>query len=648
MMRFAGCLLLASCSAFVLSALGQQPQSAQVTPAETLHANTQLVIVDVVVEDANGRPVHGLKPENFVLTEQKKPQTVRYFEEHNPGVHKPALPMPPMPPGVFTDYTPVAPDSTLNILLLDALNTPMADQMFVQKQLADFVKHEKPGTRIAIFGLANRLIMLQGFTSDPAVLQAVVEHKLIARASTLLDDPVGTGAPQSLSDAMQEMAPAGVGSNFVAETLASMQQFEAEQQAIQTRMRSQDTLDAFNTLAHYLSNFPGRKNLLWFSGSFPLQIAPDPTLNDPFAVEADVNDEFRETMNLLTKAQTAIYPIDGRGLMPPPVYNASNSGNSYARSHSSFSNDLAKFEQSQAQEHATMEEMANDTGGHAFYNTNGLADAAAKAIDSGSNYYTLAYDPSDHNWNGAFRNINVRLSGALAAQGYKLSYRRGYFADDPQKAAKTPKNGEMLTKGAPGPPAAAAPADHAAEAYSRAAVSRGAPEPTDILFKVRVVPLNGKNEDTLARDNDADPNGRMKAPYRTFAVDYVALPSDFNMTLQNDGRRTGTIEFSTRVYDADGNLLDLIAKQVKLNLPPDVYKRFMATPVRFQLMVSAPVKQESFLRLLIRDVPSNRYGVVEIPTAAVGHLPPLEAQNAAAGSAMAPAAAAPAQPTGKQ
>jgi hypothetical protein len=139
----------------------------------------------------------------------------------------------------------------------------------------------------------------------------------------------------------------------------------------------------------------------------------------------------------------------------------------------------------------------------------------------------------------------------------------------------------------------------------------------------------------------------MKGPYRTFAVDYVALPADFSMMPQSDGRHTGAIEFTTFIYDADGMLLNVSDKEVKLNLPPDTYKRFEATPVRFQLMVSAPVKQESFMRLIIHDVPSNHYGVVEIPTAEVGHLKPLEAQNAPANPAKTTAGAA-TEGTGKQ
>jgi hypothetical protein len=164
---------------------------------------------------------------------------------------------------------------------------------------------------------------------------------------------------------------------------------------------------------------------------------------------------------------------------------------------------------------------------------------------------------------------------------------------------------------------------------------------------VRVLPLTGKNEDTLAADNQANPNGKMKAPYRTYAVDYVALLRDFSLIPQSDGRRTGAIEFGVYVYDTEGNLLNISDKKLSMNLDPDFYKRFESNPVRFQLQVSAPAKQGSFMRLIIHDLPSNHYGVVEIPTAEVGHLPPLEAQNAPSKDAAEQPGAAP-QPTGKQ
>jgi hypothetical protein len=178
------------------------------------------------------------------------------------------------------------------------------------------------------------------------------------------------------------------------------------------------------------------------------------------------------------------------------------------------------------------------------------------------------------------------------------------------------------------------------------AISHGAPAPEDILFKVQTVPLTGKDEDTVEAGNRADPV-KMKAPYRSYAVDYLALPKEFELTVGSDGRHKGAIEFTTYVFDDAGNVLNVADKMVPLDLTAENYKRFMSTPVRLHLLVSAPAKQESSMRILIRDVPNNRYGVVEIPTADVSHLPTFESQMNSADAAK-PGGAAPVQPGTKR
>ena len=78
--------------------------------------------------------------------------------------------------------------------------------------------------------------------------------------------------------------------------------------------------------------------------------------------------------------------------------------------------------------HGTMRDMADRTGGMAFYNTNGLDGAIRKSIEDGSTYYTLAYYPEDKNWNGKFRKIQVKVNRS----GVKLRHRMGYYAVDPR------------------------------------------------------------------------------------------------------------------------------------------------------------------------------------------------------------------------
>ena len=592
----------------VAATLGTPPHAqipAPAAPPFVLHTSAQLVVVDVVAEDKNGHPIHGLKPEDFRVTEGNAPQTIRHVDEHSSLTPTPSGPqLPPLPPSIYTDYTPIAPNSTLNILLLDALNTPLKDQSFVRHQLQQYVNQTSPGTRIAIFGLANRLILLQDFTSDPATLRNVVEHKLIPRSSSLLEQPSGT------SSAEQQLSTLAIGPSAT-DLAANLRQFESEMGSMETELRAQFTLDAFNTLGHYLAAFPGRKNLIWFSGSFPTDILPDPDLANPLEIVHSDDEEFRETVNLLSNAQVSVYPIDARGLMLQPVYDSSSPVPAYANHAAHFSADLKKFDQSEAAEHATMNKLASETGGHAIYNTNNLAKAVAQAIDAGSNYYTLSYTPTNPNQDGSFRQIHIALSSPEANPGTQLAYPRGYYA---AKAAPQPDTTATTQT---------ATADNGrARAYGNAAMSRGAPAPQDLLFKVRVLPASNTTETAAAANNKLDPGVSDKGPFRRYHVDYLALPGELTFTLQPNGNRSAKVEFLAYVFDADGRLLNFTGRTISFEATPSNFAELQHSALQCHLEISVPDRVETFLRIGVHDVTSNKFGVVELPTSDVSRLPP--------------------------
>ena len=85
--------------------------------------------------------------------------------------------------------------------------------------------------------------------------------------------------------------------------LSSMRQFEADITAFQTDVRVQMTLEAMQQLARYLSGIPGRKNIIWFSGSFPIALDPDDTQQDPFEAMRSYSDQIRDTAELLSTAR---------------------------------------------------------------------------------------------------------------------------------------------------------------------------------------------------------------------------------------------------------------------------------------------------------------------------------------------------------
>lgn len=578
------------------------------------------MLVDVVVLGRDGHPVRGLHREDFRLLEDSAPQTLKRFEEHTAAAAASVGAPLQLPPGTFSDYTPVPPSASLNVVLLDSLNTAVTDQSYVQIQLQQYVKHAPPGNRIAIFGLSDHVYLLQGFTSDPEILKAAVSRKLTPQTSNLLPDAAGNQAGgNALSDMLSDGPPPPPGQTSSLEQIGdNLRQFENGLANVQQQLRVQGTLDAFNELGHYLANFPGRKNLIWFSGSFPLNILPDPSSQGGAGPQSGSqytvsnNDEFRDTINLLTRAQVAVYPVDARGLMSNPMYSAQRSGRQY-RNPASITAELAQRNQQQAAEHSTMDQLADETGGHAYYNTNGLADAVTSAVDAGANFYTLAYTPSRQGQNGEFRRIRVSLTGAAAPADAKLSYRQGYYAAAPS---------DLHTPAGTGAAAATTPAARAAATYARAAMSLGAPAPEDVLFKVRVLPASTATEETVAPGNQIDPAMKVTGPFRRFAVDLAIPPSQLHLVSQPDGRHTGKIDAVAFVYDSDGRVLNRVGKVIDLNLEPETYKRFMEGAVNLHLDVSSPAAGQTYLRIGVHDISSNRLGVVEIPTAAISRLPP--------------------------
>jgi VWFA-related protein len=613
-----------------------QPQAPQVT---TIRAYSNLVVVDVVVNDAQGNPVHGLTKDAFTLQENNKPQMVRHFDEHSataaaaaPAVQ--AEPLEKLHPGVFTNESQAPASGPVNVLLLDYLNTPLTYQPYARKQLLDYLSKAPAGTRIAIFALTNRLIMLQGFTSDMDVLKnALLSKKGAPQASDVLTDPMYGGAmgDTTLSDAMA-YDPQGMITDAMIQDIA---RFEALQTSFEQDLRQRLTLSGFDLLARYLVGIPGRKNVIWFSGGFPLDVEPDVRNDqDEHPTESVVrnDEEVRKTDNLLTRAQVAVYPVDARGVQTDPSQNfGSQSMSSQMNIDSSTGASTATaamgFLEQTAQEHLTMYAMAEDTGGQAYVNTNGLAQAVTRAIENGSNYYTLTYTPTNTVWDARFRSIKIKVD----KPGVKLAYRNGYYAIDPNDRNALSAQGAATALAQP--------------TTMATAMMHGGPDPAEILFKVRIRPADGPPEDAPLKSNQTNPDPKVKVqgPYKEYGVDLVPDPHAVNCRLGADGNRHCALEVWTYVYNTDGEKLITASNRLHTMLTPTDYTKLLSGGMAFHQEVSVPVRGQYFLRTAIHDLVSDNVGAVEVPVAAVAHLDPLAALPAQ--PAPAPAAAAPAPAT---
>jgi VWFA-related protein len=146
---------------FAFLTIATQPIGAQNTPNTDGHtpsfrSTSRAVVADVVVAKGD-LPVTGLGRQQFEVLEDGKQQAIDFFEEHSakavPSEEIP--PMPKMPEGVHTNVPPAPTNDSVNVLLLDALNTDKEDQIYVQNQIIQFLKTMQPGTRAAIFTLSS-------------------------------------------------------------------------------------------------------------------------------------------------------------------------------------------------------------------------------------------------------------------------------------------------------------------------------------------------------------------------------------------------------------------------------------------------------------------------------------------------------------
>jgi len=422
LIRVSGVFLLALVSAALLPAQAAPPPK---TP--TLTVNSRLVVLDVVVRDAHGQLVHGLTQQDFKVLEDGKPQPVDSFETHAYDTTATAASVAPAAQTGTLNFSNVSAPGTvsgaINIVLFDLLNTPSGDQVYARRQMLKFLRELPSGQRVALFVLSGRLQMLQGFTGSSNLLTSAAEmldpkdfHLLRSQTQQELE----ADNLQRMADVLGGLDPGG--------SIDHLARDLGRDDAINTDTRARLTLAALAELARATSGYPGRKNLLWLSASFPLavgaQMEYDRYSSGDLAHTAAGLLSMKETENLIASAQIAVYPISVLGTQIEDVGAESNGEAEFKQlGHQLGTDREGQFTGRQVQ-HSGMNDLAQQTGGKAFYGSNNLAGALQQGIQEGSNYYTLTYHPQNPNWNGQFRQIRVEV----AQKGDSLSYRRGYYA----------------------------------------------------------------------------------------------------------------------------------------------------------------------------------------------------------------------------
>jgi VWFA-related protein len=537
-------VLAASCWAQQTTATAQTPASKDAqtgAPAQqpayeisaVLKVKSRLVVVDVVARDSKGLPVSDLKQEDFTVLEDGKEQKLRIFSFQHPDDSMAAAP--PQAPAngmnVVDNLPHFKPGRALNVILMDALNTSRLNQAVMRQAMIKFLDSLPANEPIAVYLLSDKIRLLQDFTTDPAVLKDVV-RSFKGKNSPLLNASAD-GSP---------IAPVlpGIAQSLPPQMAGQIRAFQDQMTTDLTDQRVQVTLAALNSLSRMLSGYPGRKNLIWISETFPFDVmlssvTARSTLND-----RSYSHEIARTGNLLSDSQVAIYPLDARGLAVSGMFNVANSADQYgnglggATLRGGMSSSMDREADDRMAAHGTMNDLADRTGGRAFYNRNDLDGAVRDSITDGSTYYTLGYYPENKDWNGGFRNIQVKLRrGAV-----KLRYRIGYFAMDTAAFAKlNPKRQD--------------------EDFDDA-MSLNIPVSTALPFQAIVLPPSAKTQNKVI-------------------VSYRVDPHALSFETSNDGLQAVNMECAVRVFPKKNPDKPVTTEAQKMGgaLNPDAYAKVM-------------------------------------------------------------------------
>jgi VWFA-related protein len=539
-------------------------------PAISFRVTTRMVLLDVIATEKDGTPITDLRAGDISVLEDGRPQDVKLFSRaSSDSARSEKNPAPQLPPDVYSNRPAYnQPTGPLVLLLLDGVNTASGDQAYARQQLLQYVRTLKADQRVAIFALTTDLFLLQDFTSDPAILRTALE-KYSASESSLLT----RGAPVEVTPQMASIM-------VFSRALENLIRFNQENAVNASDERVRVTLAALHSIARAMIGYPGRKNLIWVSAGFPvaIQLGGKPV---GMSLSRNYADELALTAAQLSQARVAVYPVDARGLIAnlqdtpggPEESGAFTSQivPSIQSPGSSFgAEELTRTAPLVRDSHIAMAEIAQDTGGRAFYDHNNLAAAVEAGVADGNSYYTLGYYPENKNWDGKFRKINLKAE----RKDIRLRYRSGYYAIDSLQ----------LT----------GPADAQPEKTRVQELIRAIQDPlpaTGVSFWAHLIP-----------PGSADPSS-----YVEFLVDSNTL----SCAAAGD-RYDCNVDFAVFTVASNGSISNPVVKNAGISLPASTYATVRKRGLPFRLQVNS-LPEHGSLRLAVRDNRTGLLGTLTIP-----------------------------------
>lgn len=537
-------------SAAIALAAHDVPQSPQI------RISTRLVQFGVIARDKDG-PVHDLTKDDFIVLDQGEPRQISVFSiESGESTAIPQLAK-LLPPNTFSDlpqYGAGKPRS-VTIVLLDNLNTLYGsvpesqyertpfwiEDLALQRaktHLIEFIKTLDPRDRVAIYGLRDSLRVLCDFTNDRDQLLAILsKYNTSSATNRAVVEPGHRTVPET------DTGPDPFAVAFENEGALTLAGTTNE-------ARNAETMAALQAIAAHVANISGRKNLVWL------------TANLPFSGAA--------MAHVLSPANIAVYPVDARGLLARSTSLQTLYGTAPYDDVSGASGhrDNMPGESSQPIGITTMDELAEETGGEAFVNTNDITSAIRKAVENSAVTYTLGFYLDASSLDDKFHEIKVQSK----RKGLTLRYPKGYFA------------------------------------YKDAAVTEGRNQ--QVLLTALQSPVESSLiplEARVDRVTEPEPNSLNLS----CAIDI----RNIRLT-QDGGLRKGAVAVYTIEQDATGKVIQKWDKAFNLQFTDNQYAALLKTGMLFHQTVHLRAGTTT-LRLLVEDPSTSNVGTLIIPLSEV-------------------------------
>ncbi len=184
-------VLLFPLAAFLLSALlsarigwAQSQDPLPISPAATIHVDTQFVLLDAIVEEKKtGLTVDTLTANDFQLSEDGVPQAITYFSR---------------------DQLPLS-----VVLLFDMTETVHAAMKPLAEAALQILGHLKPEDQVAVMTFSSRADLMHGFTTDRQLTAGAI------KTASWMADVEGTFLDEDMYEAVQQVNQAKPGTRRV-------------------------------------------------------------------------------------------------------------------------------------------------------------------------------------------------------------------------------------------------------------------------------------------------------------------------------------------------------------------------------------------------------------------------------------------------